>query len=205
MLIHTATNAELVERAQRVIPGGVNSVNRVLPWPFVPAEAHGATIRDAEGRTYLDYHAAFGPIILGHNHPQVNAAVHEAMSKLDIIGVGDVVAVSVYEPGGALFGSRGPMGASSGRETFPAQPVDREGRIAVPYAGRVRIAGLNTAEAADAIRRAINLAGTTGTPYLFANQAGTSPSALLTLVTKVIFSPLVLCWGCGNSQRASTQ
>lgn len=88
MLIHTATNAELVERAQRVIPGGVNSVNRVLPWPFVPAEAHGATIRDAEGRTYLDYHAAFGPIILGHNHPQVNAAVHEAMSKLDIIGVG---------------------------------------------------------------------------------------------------------------------
>lgn len=90
-----------------------------------------------------------------------------SVAPIDIIGVGDVVAVSVYEPGGALFGSRGPMGASSGRETFPAQPVDREGRIAVPYAGRVRIAGLNTAEAADAIRRA--LTGMVANPQVVVN------------------------------------
>lgn len=88
MLTQTVSNAELVERARRVIPGGVNSVNRVLPWPFVAAEAHGAYIRDVEGKEYLDYHAAFGPIILGHNHPEVNAAVQEAMQQIDIVGVG---------------------------------------------------------------------------------------------------------------------
>lgn len=88
MLTQTRTNAELVERARQVIPGGVNSVNRVLPWPFVVTEAHGAYLKDAEGREYLDYHAAFGPIILGHNNPQVNAAVHQIMQQIDIVGIG---------------------------------------------------------------------------------------------------------------------
>ena len=81
-------NAALVERARRVIPGGVNSANRVLPWPFAVTAAAGAYITDADGRDYLDYHAAFGPLILGHNHPRVNAAVHAAMGRLDIVGVG---------------------------------------------------------------------------------------------------------------------
>lgn len=81
-------NLELVERARQVIPGGVNSVNRLLPWPFVPVEAQDAYITDADGRRYLDYHAAFGPIILGHNNPNVNAAVSAIMQKLDIIGIG---------------------------------------------------------------------------------------------------------------------
>jgi glutamate-1-semialdehyde 2,1-aminomutase len=82
------SHIELVERARRVIPGGVNSVNRILPWPFVAAQAHGAYIRDAEGKEYLDYHAAFGPIILGHNNPTVNAAVQAIMQQIDIVGVG---------------------------------------------------------------------------------------------------------------------
>jgi glutamate-1-semialdehyde 2,1-aminomutase len=88
MLVQAPSSTELVERARRVIPGGVNSSNRVLPWPFVPAQAHGAYITDVDGRQYLDYHAAFGPIILGHNHPQVNDAVHAIMQQIDIIGVG---------------------------------------------------------------------------------------------------------------------
>ncbi|GIV82541.1 MAG: glutamate-1-semialdehyde 2,1-aminomutase [Anaerolineae bacterium] len=81
-------NAGYVARARRVIPGGVNSVNRALPWPFVPVRAEGATITDADGKTYLDYHAAYGPLILGHNHPRVNAAVRAAMERLDIVGAG---------------------------------------------------------------------------------------------------------------------
>ncbi len=88
MRTQTISNAELVERARRVIPGGVNSINRLLPWPFVAVQAHGAYFKDAEGRDYLDYHAAFGPIILGHNHPQVNAAVRDIMQQIDIIGIG---------------------------------------------------------------------------------------------------------------------
>ncbi len=84
----TVGNVELVERARRVIPGGVNSGNRTLPWPMAFVRAEGAYLTDADGKQYLDYHAAFGPIILGHNHPRVNAAVAEAMGRLDIIGTG---------------------------------------------------------------------------------------------------------------------
>ena len=47
----TALGTEtLVERAQRVIPGGVNSVNRVLPWPMAVVEAAGAYFTDADGQ-----------------------------------------------------------------------------------------------------------------------------------------------------------
>ena len=81
-------NAELAARAERVIPGGVNSSNRRLAWPLAVVEASGAYFTDADGTRYLDYHAAFGPLILGHNHPQVNAAVREVIGRLDIIGAG---------------------------------------------------------------------------------------------------------------------
>jgi glutamate-1-semialdehyde 2,1-aminomutase len=84
----TVGNVELVERARRVIPGGVNSGNRALPWPMAFVRAEGAYLTDADGKQYVDYHAAFGPLILGHNHPRVNAAVAEAMGRLDIIGTG---------------------------------------------------------------------------------------------------------------------
>lgn len=82
------TNASLFERALTVTPGGVNSGTRALGEPIVWAQASGATLHDAEGVAYLDYHAAFGPIILGHNHPAVNAAVAEALTRVDLTGVG---------------------------------------------------------------------------------------------------------------------
>jgi len=81
-------NADLAARAERVIPGGVNSSNRRLAWPLAVVEASGAYFTDADGTRYLDYHAAFGPLILGHNHPQVDAAVREVIGRLDIIGAG---------------------------------------------------------------------------------------------------------------------
>lgn len=84
----TVSNVELVERARQVIPGGVNSGNRALPWPLAFVEAQGAYLTDADGTRYLDYHAAFGPQILGHNHPTVNAAVRAVTERLDIIGAG---------------------------------------------------------------------------------------------------------------------
>ena len=79
---------ELADRASAVIPGGVNSANRALPWPLVTKDAQGAHFTDVEGTSYLDYHAAFGPLILGHNHPVVNAAVQEAMTSVDLMGAG---------------------------------------------------------------------------------------------------------------------
>jgi glutamate-1-semialdehyde 2,1-aminomutase len=84
----TQQQVELAERANRVIPGGVNSGNRRLGWPLAVVQAQGAHFTDADGTEYLDYHAAFGPLILGHNHPAVNAAVRGVTERLDIIGVG---------------------------------------------------------------------------------------------------------------------
>jgi glutamate-1-semialdehyde 2,1-aminomutase len=87
--VQTITRTQaLAERAKAVIPGGVNSINRVMPWPFSIASAEGAYLTDADGRRLLDYHAAFGPIVLGHCHPRVNQAVFETMARVDIIGAG---------------------------------------------------------------------------------------------------------------------
>jgi glutamate-1-semialdehyde 2,1-aminomutase len=80
--------AELVDRARAVIPGGVNSGNRALAFPLVAAEAEGAYFTDADGTRFLDYHAAFGPLLLGHNHPIVNHAVREATYATDLMGAG---------------------------------------------------------------------------------------------------------------------
>jgi len=79
---------DLTKRAQRVMPGGFNSVNRMLLWPLAIVEASGAHFTDADGKRYLDYHAAFGALILGHNHPRVNAAVRAVMDRLDLIRAG---------------------------------------------------------------------------------------------------------------------
>jgi glutamate-1-semialdehyde 2,1-aminomutase len=77
-----ATNASLFERAQRVIPGGVNSPVRAFRavggTPRFIARAQGAYMWDAEGRRYIDYIGSWGPMILGHGHPEVVEAVQKA-------------------------------------------------------------------------------------------------------------------------------
>ncbi|MFI6920087.1 aspartate aminotransferase family protein [Nonomuraea spiralis] len=80
----------LAERARQVIPGGVNSGQRSIPGltDLVITEAAGARFRDSQGREYVDYHAAFGPPLLGHNDPDVSAAVAEAGRTVDLCGVG---------------------------------------------------------------------------------------------------------------------
>jgi glutamate-1-semialdehyde 2,1-aminomutase len=76
------TNASLFERAQRSIPGGVNSPVRAFRavggTPRFIARAQGAYIFDAEGQRYIDYIGSWGPMILGHGHPAVLEAVHKA-------------------------------------------------------------------------------------------------------------------------------
>jgi glutamate-1-semialdehyde 2,1-aminomutase len=81
----TSTNAELFARAQGVIPGGVNSPVRAFRavggTPRFIARAQGAYLFDAEGKQYIDYIGSWGPMILGHGHPAVLAAVHEAVNE----------------------------------------------------------------------------------------------------------------------------
>jgi glutamate-1-semialdehyde 2,1-aminomutase len=77
-----STNEQLFARAQRVIPGGVNSPVRAFRavggTPRFIARAQGAFMWDAEGRRYIDYIGSWGPMILGHGHPAVLEAVKRA-------------------------------------------------------------------------------------------------------------------------------
>ncbi len=73
----------LFDRARAVIPGGVHSPVRAFRGvggePVFIARAEGAYLWDTEGRRYLDYCMAFGPLILGHAHPRVMAAANDAL------------------------------------------------------------------------------------------------------------------------------
>ncbi|HVA76056.1 MAG TPA: glutamate-1-semialdehyde 2,1-aminomutase [Acidimicrobiales bacterium] len=77
-----ATNEALFERAQKVIPGGVNSPVRAFKSvggvPYFVERAEGAYVWDVEGTRYLDYVQSYGASILGHAHPKVVEAVRAA-------------------------------------------------------------------------------------------------------------------------------
>lgn len=76
---------ELFTRAQRVIPGGVNSpvraFNSVGGHPFFVAGARGSHITDVDGRTYLDYVQSWGASILGHANPAILSAIANAAKR----------------------------------------------------------------------------------------------------------------------------
>jgi glutamate-1-semialdehyde 2,1-aminomutase len=81
----TARSAELVERAERLFPGGVNSPVRAFGSvgrpPLVLERGKGPYVWDADGRRYIDYVGAWGPAILGHAHPKVIDAIVAATAK----------------------------------------------------------------------------------------------------------------------------
>lgn len=78
-------SSALFARAKEVIPGGVNSPVRAFRGvggaPLFIRSASGATITDADGRQYIDYVGSWGPMILGHAHPQVIAAIQQAAAR----------------------------------------------------------------------------------------------------------------------------
>jgi len=75
----------LFEKAKKVIPGGVNSPVRafgaVQATPIFIREAHGSHIIDVDGREYVDYVMSWGPMLLGHSHPQVTEAIRQAAGR----------------------------------------------------------------------------------------------------------------------------
>lgn len=83
------------------------------------------------------------------------------------IGPGDVLAVSIFDPGGSLFGAGSGSGSSairSGNQNLPSITVDNGGFVAIPFAGQVRVSGLTTTEAGNSVRRA--LIGKIGNPQV---------------------------------------
>src|SRR5712691_7895707 len=79
---------EIYEYASKFIPGGVSSTNRLIDPNLVFTRSQGAYIWDADGKRYIDYHAAFGPPVLGHSHPEVNRRACDAIATLDLVGIG---------------------------------------------------------------------------------------------------------------------
>ncbi|ROP43282.1 glutamate-1-semialdehyde 2,1-aminomutase [Pseudokineococcus lusitanus] len=77
------TSEALFDRARQVTPGGVNSPVRAFGavggTPRFMASARGPYLRDVDGREYVDLVCSWGPMILGHAHPEVVAAVQEAV------------------------------------------------------------------------------------------------------------------------------
>lgn len=78
-------SSELFERAQQLIPGGVNSPVRaclgVDSEPLFIARAAGSRLHTVDGDTFIDFVESWGPMLLGHTHPEVTAAVHAAVDR----------------------------------------------------------------------------------------------------------------------------
>lgn len=76
---------DLFARAQKKIPGGVNSPVRawkaVGGGPLFIKRGEGARVVDVDGNEYLDYVGSWGPLILGHAHPRVTARVRETLAR----------------------------------------------------------------------------------------------------------------------------
>ncbi len=78
--MRTDKSAKLYEKARKLMPGGVSSPVRAIdPYPFYVQKASDSRIWDADGNLYIDYCMGYGPLILGHAHPAVYAAVAEQL------------------------------------------------------------------------------------------------------------------------------
>jgi glutamate-1-semialdehyde 2,1-aminomutase len=101
-------SAELYRRARHVLPGGVNSPVRAMRSigrePIFIDRAEGAEIIDVDGNVYVDYVCSWGPLILGHAHPDVVEAVTDAAGRGASFGAPTAGEVELAE----LVGSRMP-------------------------------------------------------------------------------------------------
>lgn len=97
----TADSVSWVARAARVTPGGVHSPVRAfaamgMP-PLAIVEARGARVRASDGRQYIDWIGAWGPALLGHNHPHVEDAVVGAVRRGMVFGLASPAEVDLAE------------------------------------------------------------------------------------------------------------
>ncbi|GAB4368987.1 MAG: glutamate-1-semialdehyde 2,1-aminomutase [Deltaproteobacteria bacterium] len=131
----TTVSRKLFREAQKVIPGGVNSPVRAFRsvggTPLFIAKAKGAKVTDADGNTFVDHVASWGPMILGHAHPKVVSAVRKAAG----------------------------MGTSYGAPTAGEVALARLIRRAFPSIEMVRLVSSGTEAAMSAVRLARGYTG----------------------------------------------
>ena len=99
----------LFDRAQKVIPGGVNSPVRAFKGvggtPLFIARAEQAYLFDADGNRYIDYVGSWGPMIAGHSNPEIIAAVQEAIGRGLSYGAPTAIEVDMAERIGEIMPS----------------------------------------------------------------------------------------------------
>ena len=79
----TSRSEELHKQALRVLPGGVTGAGRYSePFPIAFRRAQGKWLYDVDDNAYVDLHGGFGTAILGYAHPEVDAAVIEAIREV---------------------------------------------------------------------------------------------------------------------------
>lgn len=133
------TSEDLYRRACRVLPGGVNSPVRAFRAvggvPHFYASAHGATFTDVDGNVFIDYVMSWGPLIVGHAHPQVLTAVQRAAAAGTSFGAPCAAEVELAERVVASYpGCEMVRFVSSGTEAVMAAV-----RLARGVTGRSRI------------------------------------------------------------------
>ncbi len=112
---------EIFERAKQVIPGGVNSPVRACRSvgvdPVFVASGDGSHITDVDGNRYIDLIGSWGPLILGHAHPHILAAIADAMARGTTFGAPTEIEVKFAETIRAAYPSMEMVRAvSSGTE-----------------------------------------------------------------------------------------
>jgi glutamate-1-semialdehyde 2,1-aminomutase len=119
----TPRSSELYARAQRVLPGGVNSPVRAMRAigrePIFIASGQGAMITDVDGNDYIDWVCSWGPLIAGHAHPVVVASVADAAARGTSFGAPTVGEIELAEQVAGRIPSVGMMRlarAVTGRE-----------------------------------------------------------------------------------------
>lgn len=100
-MISLAKSEQAFEEARKYMPGGVNSPvrsypNMGCPPPFIN-HAKGAYITDIDGNTYIDYVGSWGPMVLGHAHPAVIAAIQKAAEKSTSFGAPTLLETKLAE------------------------------------------------------------------------------------------------------------
>lgn len=82
LLERTPASAALYQRAYRTLPFGVvSSFQKGFPYPVYVTRGKGSHIWDQDGTEYLDFHGGFGAMVVGHAHPRIVEAIHEAASR----------------------------------------------------------------------------------------------------------------------------
>ncbi len=172
-------------RAQQVMPGGVNSPSRSFYGvgggvPPIMVRGEGSWIEDADGRRYVDYQAAYGPLVLGHAHPAVVAAVARQAAQGTVLGATHPLEVEWAERiQAAIPGMRWVRMVSTGTEAVMSAL-----RLARAVTGRpvvVKFAGLYHGHSDGMLVKAGSGAATVG--------AGTSDGVTQAVQDEVVVLP----------------